>query len=321
MLLVGFLVCTPLWAQQPAGPDGERPTVRALRLNVDEKIVVDGSLDEVSWERAKPITDFRQFEPKNGQPPTERSEIRIMFDRDNLYIGASFFDSNPREILGNQMVRDGALGADDRFMWVLDPFLDLRSGYFFEVNPAGAMGDAQLVANNISFGLVQNRAWNGVWLARVRRSDDGWTVEVEIPFRTLNFNPNSDEWGANFERVVRRKNEEICWSACERNQGLFSLAFSGRIVGVSDVSQGHGLDIKPYLLGTYTEAPNRDTSPTYKANEGVDFSFNVTPQLKTNFTLNTDFAQTEVDDRQVTLTRFPIFSLRSGTSFWKAPAF
>jgi hypothetical protein len=312
VFLLIFAICLLTWsqgatAQAPqAAVQTDRPTAVVLRLNPEESIAVDGALDEPSWERAEPIADFKQSEPQNGKPPTERTEIRILFNADNLYIGARFFDSNPVGILGNQMVRDGGLGADDRFMWVIDPLNDARSGYFFEINPAGAMGDAQLVPANAGSGLTQNRAWNGIWLAHTRRSDQGWTVEVEIPFRTLNFDPESTEWAANFQRTVRRKNEEIYWSGWARNQGLYSLTTAGRLVGISEVSQGHGIDIKPYVLGTYLQ-PRPGSSSVYTGSEGLDVFYNVTPQLRANLTINTDFAQTEVDDRQVNLTRFPLF--------------
>jgi hypothetical protein len=286
----------------------ERPTATAVRLNPDERIAIDGVLNEPSWERAPAITDFKQSEPRNGEPGTERTQIRILFSSESIYIGARLFDSAPDGILGNQMIRDGALSADDRFMWVLDPLNDRRSGFFFEVNPAGAMGDAQLVpAAGGAVALTQNRAWNGIWLARVRRFDEGWTVEVEIPFHTLNFDPNATEWGANFQRTVRRKTEEDFWSGWARNQGMFNLTVAGRIVGISDVSQGHGLDIKPYVLGTYLQPTGPGRPAVYRGSEGLDLFYNVSPQLRANLTVNTDFAQTEVDDRQVNLTRFPLF--------------
>ncbi len=291
------------WTQQ-----AERPVVRAVRINPDERITVDGRLDETPWQRAEPATDFKQADPRNGAPSTELTEIRIIFDRDHLYIGAEFFDSDPSGMLGNQMVRDGFLSSDDRFMFTIDPYYDQRSGYFFEINPGGAMGDAQLVpAQGSGFGTTQNRAWDGIWLARVRRHDRGWTVEIDLPFRTLNFNPNAEAWGANFQRTVRRKNEESFWTGWGRNQGLFNLSAGGRIEGITGVSQGYGLDIKPYVIGTYTEAPSRNIDSTYKGDAGLDFFYNLTPQLKANLTINTDFAQTEVDDRQVNLTRFPLF--------------
>jgi hypothetical protein len=132
-------------------------------------------------------------------------------------------------------------------------------------------------------------------------------VEVEIPFRTLNFDPTLTEWGANFQRTVRRKNEEDLWSGWGRNQGLFNLAAAGSIVGISDVSQGRGLDIKPYLLGNYGDTPAAGRSPVYTGTGGMDLFYSITPQLRADLTINTDFAQTEVDDRQVNLSRFPLF--------------
>jgi hypothetical protein len=298
-------------AGQLSTADSGPPIIRAIRLNPDENITVDGRLDEAVWARADSATDFIQFDPRNGEPATEGTDVRVVFDQDSLYIGAEFFDSDPSGLLGNQMLRDGSLSADDRFMWVLDPFYDQRSGYFFEINPMGAMGDAQLAPGSSggSFGAAQNRAWDGIWLARVNRHDQGWTAEIEIPFRILNFDPQVEAWGVNFQRTVRRKNEESLWAGWGRNQGLLNLTAAGRIEGIGDVSQGYGLDVKPYVIGTYQNGatPDPGTRPTYDGDAGIDFFYNVTPQLKGNFTVNTDFAQTEIDDRQVNLTRFPLF--------------
>ena len=180
-LIVALGCSVPAWAGQQPETNADSPVLKALRLGAEEEIAIDGLLDEAAWQRAEPAADFKQSDPRNGEPATERTEIRIVFDRNNLYIGAHFFDSNPKGLLGNQMVRDGDLSADDRFMWILDPFYDQRSGYFFEINAAGAMGDAQLVPaqGGSSFGTTQNRAWNGIWLARVRRHDEGWTADQE----------------------------------------------------------------------------------------------------------------------------------------------
>lgn len=293
-----------------------RPSVAALPLADDERIVVDGRLEEAVWQRAVPATDFAQLDPQNGAPATERTEVRVAFDRDRLYFGVQCFDSEPARLLGNQMVRDGPLGADDRFMWALDPYFNQRSGYFFEINPSGAMGDGLLVpaagsggggSTGLGFGVTQSRAWDGIWLARVRRHERGWTAEIEIPFRTLNFDPRASAWGANFQRTVRRKNEESLWTGHGRNQGLYNLASAGRLVGIHDASQGVGLDVKPYVIGTHTDAPGSGRPPKISATAGGDLFYNLTPQLKANLTINTDFAQTEVDDRQVNLTRFPLF--------------
>ena len=136
-------------------------------------------------------------------------------------------------------------------MWTIDTFLDGRSGYFFETNPSGAMADALIGING------QNRQWDGIWNERVQRTATGWSFEVEIPFRTLNFNPNSDTWGINISRTLSRKNENSIWTGWARNQGIQRMTNAGRVTGLTNVTQGHGLDIKPYVLGSAQDAPAR----------------------------------------------------------------
>jgi hypothetical protein len=159
----------------------------------------------------------------------------------------------------------------------------------------------------------QNRAWDGVWTERVTRSEIGWTVEVEIPFRTLNFNPENDTWGMNFERTVQRKNETSIWMGWARNQGLQRMTNAGHVTGIRDVTQGLGIDIKPYGLLSGEAFPGRSIpgrdpgSFDRDASAGVDLFYNPTPLLRAVFTVNTDFAQTEVDQRQTNLTRFSLF--------------
>ena len=153
-----------------------------------------------------------------------------------------------------------------------------------------------------------NKSWDGIWLARVRRSAIGWTAEVEIPFKTLNFDSDAGEWGANFQRTVKRKNEESLWTGWLRDEGLTRMSNAGRLAGIRDISQGIGLDVKPYVLGAGGNAPGRgvpDASGDFEI--GLDAFYNVTPSLKANFTVNTDFAETEVDERRTNLTRFPLF--------------
>ena len=283
-----------------------RPRVQALRLNADETILMDGLLNELIWERAIPATDFIQQDPDLGQPATERTEVRFAFSRTALYMGVTCYDAEPDNLKGNNMSRDGSLAADDRFMWAFDPFLDGRSGYSFEMNPSGAMADSLLVQSfSAAGGAIRN--WDGIWYAKVHKSDIGWTIEIEIPFRTLNFDPNAPAWGANFQRTVRRKNEESLWTGWLRNQRLIQMSNAGLLEGISDVSQGVGLDIQPYTTGSYIDAKGRGLGSNFEGDGGVDFNYNITPQLKGNLTINTDFAETEVDQRRVNLTRFPLF--------------
>jgi hypothetical protein len=276
--------------------------VRAVRLQPDDRIVLDGRLDEEMWSRAVPARDFIQQDPDNGKPATEPTEVRILFTTTALYMGVTAYDSEPDEWLGYHRRRDDFLSSDDRFMWNIDTFNNQQTGYFFEMNPSGLMGDAVRGAN------FNNRQWDGIWTGKAQRSDIGWTLEIEIPFSTLNFDPNAAAWGINFQRTVRRKNEESLWNGWLRNQGLNRLSNAGLLVGLEDIAQGTGLDVKPYLLGSSFSAPGRgDSRVENDVDIGADIFYSPTPGVRTNLTINTDFAQTEVDQRLTNLERFPQF--------------
>ena len=298
----------PVLSDRPAPP-----AVTATRLNEGAAIRIDGVLDEAEWQRAAATTDFTQRDPDNGAPATERTEVRVLFDGDRLIVGARLFDSDPGRVLGNQMQRDQSFAADDRFIVTLDPFLDGRSGYVFQTNPVGALSDALIAPsgnsdNNREFGSGINRSWDGIWTARVRRDAEGWTAEIEIPFRTLNFDPRLDAWGINFQRTVRRRNEESLWTGHLRNQGVAQMSNAGRLQGLSGISQGVGLDLKPYVVGNLSSSPGRGRTGNVATGDiGLDIFYNLTPALRANVSLNTDFAETEVDQRRVNLTRFPLF--------------
>ncbi|MGE0866764.1 MAG: carbohydrate binding family 9 domain-containing protein, partial [Vicinamibacterales bacterium] len=304
-----FFVVVFLGVAPAARAQGPRPEINAVRLLDADTIVVDGLPDEAVWKRATPATNFLQRDPDNGEPASERTEVRVVFDEDRIILGVTLFDSEPDRLLGNQMQRDQPFSADDRFMWSIDTFLDGRSGYFFEINPSGAMGDGLITGpTGGGFGGEMIKSWDGIWIARVRRGSIGWTAEIEIPFKTLNFDPNTTAWGANFQRTVKRKNEESLWTGWLRNEGLTRMSNAGRVNGIQDISQGLGLDLKPYGLGAAGNAPGRgDSATTGDVDFGLDAFYNVTPALKANFTVNTDFAETEVDQRRTNLTRFPLF--------------
>jgi hypothetical protein len=279
-----------------------RRLLQATRVGDGERIALDGRLDEAVWQRALPAKNFIQIDPQNGEPATEDTEVRIAISADAFYMGVRAYDSEPDKWLGYQRRRDEFLPADDRFMWRIDTFLDERSGYFFEMNPSGLMADAVFGVNGM------NRAWDGIWDARVIHDDRGWTIEIEIPFKTLNFNPDSDTWGINFQRTVRRKNEDSIWMGWGRNQGLDRMTNAGHVKGITGATQGMGLDIKPYgLLSTERLPSSGRTGWIRDQAAGVDLFYNPTPGLRANLTVNTDFAQTEVDQRQVNLTRFSLF--------------
>jgi uncharacterized protein DUF5916/cellulose/xylan binding protein with CBM9 domain len=301
-LSIAFSAAELAFAQELTPPPSQaRRTIAAERLAPGESITLDGSLDEAVWQRADVARDFVQIDPDNGEPATEQTEFRIAFDSNTLYLAVICHDSEAGVRLTRyQKRRDEFLQQDDKVQWTIDTFLDGRTGYFFETNPSGAMADALMGTNG------QNRQWDGIWNERVQRNSAGWSFEVEIPFRTLNFNPNSDTWGINVSRTLSRKNENSIWMGWARNQGVSRMTNAGRLTGLSGVTQGHGLDVKPYVLGTAQDARVRNEAITATGQAGVDLFYNPTPALRTNLTINTDFAQTEVDQRQVNLTRFSL---------------
>ena len=304
---------TPRQASQQAAQPAEtgRRTMTAVRMNDNESVLMDGQLDDEVWTRAVPASGFVQVDPRNGAPATEQTDVRIVYNRKALYMGVTCLDAEPDRLIGFQRRRDEGLPSDDRFMWVIDPFSTQQNGYFFETNPSGLMGDALLSPAG------QNRQWDGIWNLRVRRSAAGWTLEIEIPFSTLNFDPNSTSWGINFQRTVRRKNEESLWTGYARNQGLQRLSNTGLLEGLNDnVSQGIGLDIRPYGVVSSEASPGTGHPETANdGNTGLDVLYALTPGLRSNLTINTDFAQTEVDQRQVNLTQYSLFFPEKRTFF------
>ncbi len=299
-----------------------RPVIHAYRLADGETITVDGRLNEPVWKSVEPATDFVQQDPQNGRVATEKTEVRIAYNSEKLYMGVICYDSEPDKLKRNQMLRDGFLQADDRFMWVFDPFLSGISGYFFETNPSGLMADALVIGAGGSGGGTTNvRGWDGIFMLKVHRSEIGWSFEVEIPFRTLAFDPKVPAWGINFQRTVRRKQEESFWNGWGRNMTLQRMANAGLLEGISNITQGIGLNAQPYVIGRFLESPATGVPPTFKGSLGGDLIYTITPQLKGNFTINTDFAETEVDQRQVNLTQFPLFFPERRTFFLEGSNF
>ena len=266
-------------------------------------ITLDGKLDEEVWLAISPSGGFTQTEPVEGGSPTEPTEIRIAYDEDNLYIGVICYDSNPSQIKAFQKRRDVSLRTDERFMWILDTFQDGRNAYFFETNPLGLMGDGLLT---IGQGSSINKSWDAIWYVEARIDEEGWKAEIRIPFMSIGFDRKNSNWGINFQRTIRRKNEELLWTGYRRNQGLFRPQNAGTLKGLEQITQGIGLEVIPYVAGRRrTERDSTDTmQEKYEGDFGFDVNYNITPGLRASFTYNTDFAEAEVDDQQINLTRF-----------------
>ena len=294
-----------------ASDQAESVDLEAIRIPDNLSIDLDGRMDEEAWSLATPISDFTQQYPDEGGVPSERTEIRAVFNGDELFIGAILYD-DPSGILAYQKRRDAGLGTDDRFMWILDTFLDGRTGYFFEINAAGLMGDGLITGSGgggrggRGGGGGMQKSWDGIWETRVARRPDGWSAEIRIPFQTLNFDPNLNSWGINFQRTIRRRSEEILWRGYRRSQGVFQPIHAGRLTGLHDLSQGIGLEATPYALGSWRTQPADVEPTTYPRDVGVDVGYSLTPSLRAAVSVNTDFAEVEVDQRRVNLTRFPL---------------
>ena len=301
LVVAGSVAFPTLSAAQDSDSIGDDPpvTLIAHRIAGSAEVHLDGNLSEEIWTLSIPITDFMQQEPVEGAQPSERTEVRVAYDEEHLYIGAIIFD-DPEGILAYQKARDASLGTDDRFMWMLDTFLDGRTGYVFEINAAGLMGDA------IMGGGHGGKAWDGIWEVRTARRQDGWSAEIRIPFKTLNFDPTLDSWGINFQRTIRRKNEEILWRGYRRNQGLLRPVHAGRLTGLQGLSQGVGFEAVPSMVAGWRTIPTNADPTTYPGDVSLDLGYSITPSMRAALSVNTDFAEVEVDQRRVNLTRFPL---------------
>ena len=287
-------------------------TVRAVRL--DQSLDFDGVLDEAVYGTVPAITGFIQLTPDVGAPATERTEAWILFDETNIYVSARLWDSAPEsQWVANEMRRDTSqLRQNDTFAVLFDTFYDRRNGVHFYTNPLGARADQQFTNEG-----NPNSDWNPVWDVRTGRFDGGWTVEMEIPFKTLRYRSEPPHiWGIQLRRAIRRKNEwayltrlPVASGAGGGARGAFRVSKAGSLVGLEPPAAGRNIELKPYAIGGLTT----DMSATpVKINEGsadggIDVKYGITQNLTADFTWNTDFAQVEVDERQVNLTRFPLF--------------
>jgi len=294
------IVASVLWAVAPCA----RGEPIAVATRTDEPPKIDGRLGDAAWSHAAAFDAFTQVEPKEGAPPSQRTEVRFLFDREHLYVAVRCSDNDPAGIVARQRARDGDQDGDDRVAIVLDTFLDRRTGYFFAVSAAGARRDGL-----VDSGRRLRTEWDPLWHAHARIVSDpdedgfmGWIVEAAIPTRSLNFDAASPAWGLNVERVTRRSNERVRWAAPRRNASLTAMSDAGRLEGLADLEQGLGLTFRPYAsLKHDADAGGTELKP------GFDVYYNLSTKVSAALTINTDFAEAEVDDRRVNLTRFPLF--------------
>ncbi len=284
--------------------------------------VIDGELQDEAWRDASPITAFYQREPVEGQPVSERTEVRILADEEALYIGAWLYDRDVAGINQGERVRDANLENGDYFGVILDTYRDRQNGFIFSTTPAGIEYDGQVVKEGQGGGVFQrgqnrqqagamggfNLNWDASWEVAASQDEEGWYAEMRIPFSTLRYGSGSvQRWGMNLVRRIRRRNEEAFWSPVPRQFNLMRLSVAGDLTDVP-VPSRRAATVTPYALGAAERDYTASTVDTeYPGEFGVDSKITLTPALTLDLTYNTDFAQVEVDEQRTNLTRFPLF--------------
>ena len=301
-LLAGLLLCAAGVCAAASAPERGQPTGFTLK-SIDAPrlagpVRIDGRLDEPAWSEARVIDDASQYLPADGVPPSEPTRFLVAIDDENLYIAARFGDAQPAQIRRSQLVQGQGVTNDDYFQVLLDPYNNRRTGYIFYVNPNGVQRDGLLLG-----GLSYNMDWDGIWQAAAAVDGEGWTAEMAIPFKTLSFDRNGDTWGINLSRSIRRKREEIAWSHHGRR---ITMDLTGELRGMSGLSKGSGIDVVPSMALTQRDSFSASGS-SLVSKPSLDVFYRITPSLTSSLTLNTDFSATDVDDRQVNLTRFSLF--------------
>jgi hypothetical protein len=288
-----------LASQSAAQP---QPPARVAAGRTTGRIVVDGRLDEPDWQAAGVVPDLVQRMPHPGAPTAYHTEVRILADGENLYFGLRCFDPDPSTLGTHTMQRDVADPFGDDFVdVVLDTYGDRRTGYLFEVYPTGAVADGL-----ISGAGVFSLDWDGLWEARSSIGPDGWTAEIRIPSGTLHFKPGLGEWGLNFNRFVARDRTVLVWCCASLDSDILDLSHAGVLTGVDHLTQGIGLGVSPYALSRL-DRPIGSGDQDVLGRAGLDLTYSLSSGLASVLTINTDFAETEVDARQINLTRFPLF--------------
>jgi hypothetical protein len=303
-----------LFAEPAFAQDEQRPTLRAGRLNPNgngaiqqaapaarHTIFLDGRLAEPVWATADSISNLVTVEPEEGGTPEGRTVVRVIVTRHDIVIGVRAYDKDPKGIVAFSRARDSDLEQEDHVMILLDTFQDDRSGYVFAVNPSGARLDGIVVEG----GEDINTNWDAVWEAKTSGDAEGWTAEIRIPIKSISFKKGLESWGFNVQRRVQRLQETSRWSGAKQDYEVYQSSRSGLLTELAAFDLGVGLTIRPSAISD-SRRPNADESMTYTGDVSLDVTQRLGPNLLASLTLNTDFAETEVDARQTNLTRFDI---------------
>lgn len=291
----------------------------ATAIFADKAPMLDGQvLNDPTWANAAPASGFWQTAPDEGQPATERTEVRIIYTSEAIYFGVVCHDRVPGQMVVSDSRRDSPLDETDSFQIILDTFHDKQNGFVFGTNPAGIEYDAQVTNEGVGdltpatnqqagSGGGFNLNWDASWEVRAATSDSGWSAEFAIPFRTLRYaSGKTQTWGINFQRNLRRRNETSFWTRMPRQFTLFRLSQAGVLRGLR-ISSQRNFKLMPYTLSKTTRKFSTPTHSQWKGEIGGDLKYSLTPSLTLDATYNTDFAQVEVDEQQVNLERFNLF--------------
>lgn len=317
--LLGLVLAARAVPARAQDHDGAGRTGVAVRA--PQVPAIDGRLDDAAWETASAITGFVQHEPLEGLPITERTEVRVLYDRDAVYVGAWLYDSDPGQLVRGETRRDAGIDDSDAFLIVLDTYRDRQNAFVFGTTPAGIEYDGQVTREGTGSGNQSSRTqagaaagfnlnWDGSWTVATSADERGWYAEFRIPFSTLRYGKGGAQvWGMNLARYIRRKNEQGFWSRVGREYTLWRVSAAGTLTGVEAPTQ-RSVHVTPYVLGSHSEdytIPSSQDTVRNHGEVGGDAKLVLAPSLTLDLTYNTDFAQVEVDEQQVNLTRFNLF--------------
>ncbi|TDI33544.1 MAG: hydrolase [Acidobacteria bacterium] len=315
-LLAGWVLAggTVRAAQADSEPVSSRPRPDLQAREAEVAPVLDGDvLGDPAWDGVPFASGFVQTTPDEGAPASQRTEVRIIYDDRFLYVGVICFDDFPSGIIVADSRRDASLDETDSFQVIFDTYHDLQNGFVFGTNPAGQEYDGQLANEGEGGGRGAsvggfNLNWDGSWEVATRRGDFGWSAEFAIPFRTLRFagGDGLQQWGLNFRRTIRRRNETAFWAPLSRQYGLYRLSQAGTLDDLR-IQPPRNLKITPYGLVQARREGTVDADTGTNVEAGLDLKYSVTPGLTLDVTINTDFAQVEADEQQINLDRFSLF--------------
>lgn len=306
LLAIAVSSMAPGLAHGAQAPGTTRHGTRGVPiLKVNDAPTLDGVLDEALWELATPADGFVQRDPSEGLPATEQTAVRIVSDGRNLYFGVLCIDSDPAGILSRELRRDDELASDDTFAVILDTFHDHRNGFLFRINPRGTQFDALITDE----GRHVNATWDEEWRVETRVVERGWTAEIRIPLSTIRFEASDGAaFGIDFERVIRRKNELTYWNSYARGYTFHQLSQGGHLTGIEGLSADSRFRVKPYVNSQVSSQGTGDRRTRLGAEVGIeDLKYTITPALTFDLTVNTDFAQAEVDQVVANFDRVPVF--------------